>query len=147
MQSSQLSNVCVVRPAAWGTVVGRGLAAAAAILVLCSTACCMVEAMYAVPIALDGAASTIARALPPIDEAKYIVHTPHVPPGEPMFAKAPAPQVTAPALADAAKRPQPATQIPATTPQAQPTSPAAVAESPIPMPALSAGALARRSRT
>ena len=125
----------------------RSLVAAAAIVALFSTAGCVVETMYAVPIALNGAATSIARALPPVDETKYIVHTPRVPPGEPLLAKTPAPEPAGPSLADASKRPPADPPTPATVPSAQPASPTVAAQSPAPMPTLTDGALARRTRT
>lgn len=146
MRSLHLPHGCVVRPACRGTAVKRGLAAGAAILVLSSTSGCMVEAMYAVPIALNGAATSIARALPPVDETKYIVHTPRVPPGEPLLAKASSPQPTSPALADASKRPPSPGQMGTSALPAEPTSPTVAADSPAPMPVLNSGALARRGR-
>ena len=138
MQSPQSKPV---RHRTWGTAIRRGLFAAATLLALTSTAGCMVEAMYAVPVALDTAGSAIARALP-ANEKKYIVHSTRMPPGEPTLAAAPKP---APALADAGKAPREQAISHSPTP-AVPAPTTAVA-SPVPMPVLTDGALARRTRT
>ncbi len=118
-------------------MIRRGLVAAAAILLACSSAGCMVEAMYAVPIALDGVAGSIARALP-MDEKKYVVHSPRMPAAEPALAARPQEPVGLPPVAQAPS--------PAPAP-ASPQPPAAAAPSPANMPTLSAGALAQRTRT
>jgi hypothetical protein len=117
------------------------MAAAAAILALTSTAGCMVEAMYAVPVALDTAGSAIARVLP-VDERKYIVHSNRLPPGEPALAAAPKPS---PALADAGKSTREKAAPPAPAPAS--ATPATAVASPVPMPVLIESALARRTRT
>jgi hypothetical protein len=140
LQSSHSSQSNAARRRAWGPAVRRALAAAAALLALTSTAGCMVEAMYAVPVALDTAGSAIAHALP-LNEKKYIVHSTRVPPGEPTLAAAPEPAPN-PALTDAGN----ATQYPP-----QPYSPAQIAAptpaAASPMPVLIDSALARRTRT
>lgn len=144
LQSSQESNVNSARHATRGDLLKWSLAATAALLALACNTGCMVEAMYAVPVALEGAATSIARALP-VDEPRYIVHTPRIPSREPALAKAQAntspstPQpAPAPALADAAKSATSHGQAPAPT-----ASPAASAT---PMPILLDNAIVRRTR-
>jgi hypothetical protein len=121
------------------------MATAAAILALTSTAGCVVDAMYAVPVALDTAGTAIARALP-VNEEKYIVRSHRMPPDEPALAAAPkrasAPAEAArpvPDLADARK---------AARQQAAPdlTTPTTAVTGLAPMPVLMDAAVARRTR-
>jgi hypothetical protein len=143
LQSSNSPQSKAVHRGTWASAIRRGLFAAAAFLTLTSTAGCMVEAMYAVPVALDTAGSAIARALP-VNEKKYIVHSTRIPPGELALATAPKP-VPDPALADADKFPRNLPQLSSQAPS--PPAQITAAASPVPMPVLIDSALARRTRT